>query len=146
MLNGQLSSVPEELRSLERARILLVDDDLREHRLLMRALEPYKDRVELRTADNGIDALVMVGDFKPTLVVLDVIMPGIDGIEVCRRLRANPSTKDIQILVVSADLTTDVEREALAAGAHRCQHKPIKAEVILEMIGLSRLTKAEPQS
>ena len=125
-------------------RILVVEDEPTLARQLADGLVAAGYAVDL--ADNGIDALVMVGDFKPTLVVLDVIMPGIDGIEVCRRLRANPSTKDIQILVVSADLTTDVEREALAAGAHRCQHKPIKAEVILEMIGLSRLTKAEPQS
>jgi CheY-like chemotaxis protein len=93
-------------------------------------------RVELTR--NGIDALVLVGSFKPHLIVLDVFMPELDGIEVCRRLKRNPETSGIAVIVTSAHLTRAVEENALSAGAVRCLPKPIELSVILEQLGLQQ--------
>src|SRR5262249_41102594 len=69
---------------------------------------------------------------KPDLVVIDVFMPGLDGIEACRRIKANPDTRDIQIVLASAALTEDIEIAALGAGAKRAVAKPLDVAALLD--------------
>ena len=97
-------------------------------RALERRLKPYRARVHVALTQNGIDALVMVGSFKPDLIVLDVYMPELDGLEVCRRLKLNSETRHIGVIINSAHLTKTVEDNALAAGALRCVPKPMDSE------------------
>src|SRR5712691_10611555 len=99
-------------------RVLVVDDDVLQLRALERVLRDNKD-VELLVADNAIDAMLQIGAVKPDLVVIDVFMPGLDGIEACRRIKANPETRDIQVVLASAALTEEIEVAALDAGARR---------------------------
>lgn len=129
--------VPAILADAFRRRLLWVDDDPKTLSSLQRHLQEYIDRVDALLVHNGVEALVKVGSFKPHLIVLDVFMPGIDGIEVCRRLKENPDTKEIEIVVASAQLTPDVEQRALEAGARRAVHKPVPLEVVLEELNVS---------
>lgn len=123
--------IPSELGDAGRKRVLLVDDDQPQLTSLSRALKRQADRLEVVTANNGIDALVLVGSFHPHFVVLDIFMPEIDGLEVCRRLKKRPDTRDISIVVVSGGLTPALERKALEAGAVRCLPKPIDVHALL---------------
>ena len=82
-------------------RVLIVDDDALQLRAVTR-LSRRDPRIELLLASNPIDALLMVGAQRPDVVILDVFMPGMDGFEVCRRIKANPETRDIQIVLASA--------------------------------------------
>ena len=135
-LNRHAMPIPRPLASASKRRLLVVDDDLMHLRALERRLRPYAGRVAMELTQNGIDALVMVGSFKPDLIVLDVYMPELDGIEVCRRLKLKPETRHIGVIVNSAHLTKSVEDNALAAGALTCVPKPMDLKVLLEHLGL----------
>ena len=131
--------VPRQLVHAAKKRVLVVDDEPKELKAMRRLFKPYAQRLELRLVQNGIDALVLLGDFKPSLVILDVIMPELDGIEVCRRLKAMPETEQTKVIIASAQLTPDVEREALAAGATCCLQKPMDIAVLFDLLELDPL-------
>ncbi len=126
--------VPRVLESTARRRLLIVDDDPMQLKALARAFKRHADRVDVLTASNGIDALVHVGSFRPHFVLLDIVMPGIDGLEVCRRLKQNPETNGIGVIVVSGHLTALMSRKALDAGALRCLEKPINLGEVMELL------------
>ena len=94
-------------------RILVVDDTPANVRLLEAVLGPRG--YEMRTAGSGPEALEAVTRDRPDLVLLDILMPGMDGYEVCRRLRADPSTAEIPIVILTAKAIAPEERERLAA-------------------------------
>jgi acetolactate synthase-1/2/3 large subunit len=105
-------------------RVLVVDDDRMQLRAIERVLRDQQ-RVELTLADNAIDAMIAIGALKPDLVIMDIIMPGLDGIEACRRIKSNPATRDIQVVLASAMLTPELRRAARQAGARRAVAKPV---------------------
>ena len=135
-LHRHAMPIPRPLAGASKRRLLVVDDDLMHLRALERRLKPYRTRVEVELIENGIDALVMVGTFKPDLIVLDVYMPEVDGIEVCRRLKLKPETRHIGVIVNTAHMTRQVEDNAVAAGALTCVSKPLDLKVLLEHLGL----------
>jgi excisionase family DNA binding protein len=130
--------IPRKLAGASRRKLLVVDGDAAHLRAIERLLKPRQDRVQVAFASNGIDALVQVGAFKPNLIVLDVFMREIDGLEVCRRLKANPETQSINVIVTSSELTPDLEAKALAAGASRCMRKPIDLNTLLGQLGINK--------
>ncbi|MCA1664426.1 MAG: response regulator [Myxococcales bacterium] len=135
-LHRHAMPIPGKLAGASKRKLLIVDDDLVHLRALERRLKPYRSRVHLELVQNGIDALVMVGSFKPDLIVLDVYMPELDGIEVCRRLKLKAETRHIGVIVNTAHLTRSVEENALSAGAVTCVSKPMDLKVLLEHLGL----------
>ena len=126
--------IPIDLQDAAKKRLLIVDDETDQLKALSRSFKRFADRVEVTTTSNGIDALVLVGSFHPHAVLLDVYMPGIDGLEVCRRLKKNPATKDVQVYVVSGAFTSALEQKALEAGAVKCLPKPIDAKQVLSLM------------
>lgn len=114
-----------------RRRVIVVDDDRSLQRVIGLPLREAAD-IELLFVDNGIDALIQIGATRPDLVIMDVYMPGLDGIEVCRRLKTNPETRDIKIVVASAAMSTELEAAARAAGAMRGIAKPVDVRALLE--------------
>src|SRR5262245_9401529 len=80
--------------------ILVVNDDLDSLNLLCAILGD--ERLGVVTAENGTVALEMVRNTQPDLVISDVVMPGLDGIELCRRLKSDPVTHDIPVLLLTA--------------------------------------------
>lgn len=105
-------------------RILIVDDDELQLRAASR-LAKRDPRIELLLASNPIDALLMIGVSRPDVIILDVYMPGMDGFEVCRRIKANPDTRDIQIIIASATMDAELAETAQAAGATHAVSKPV---------------------
>jgi excisionase family DNA binding protein len=137
-LDRHAMPIPRKLAGMSRRRLLIVDDDQVHLRILERRIRPHKGRITVQMTDNGIDALVLVGAFKPHLIVLDVYMPELDGLEVCRRLKMKPETSSIGVIIHSAHLTRAVEENALAAGAICAVAKPIELKLILEHLGLNQ--------
>ncbi len=111
-------------------RVLLVDDDALQLRALARSLQ-NNPAVELVTADNAIDALLMIGTDMPDLVVMDVYMPGLDGVEACRRIKSNPATRHIHVVLASAAMSDELSTSARSAGATRALTKPIDMTALL---------------
>ena len=111
----------------------------------LRALERVlrdQHEVDLTVADNAIDAMIAVGALKPDLVIMDILMPGLDGIEACRRIKSNPATRDIQIILASAMMTPELERAARHAGARRVVAKPVD---LVDLLGSAIVAPAEAQ-
>jgi two-component system, cell cycle response regulator len=105
------------------ARVLVVDDILANVRLLEAKLAA--EYFEVITAMNGVDALEAVQRTKPDIVLLDVMMPGIDGIEVCKRIKANPLTQHIPVVMVTALDQPEDRVRGLEAGADDFLTKPV---------------------
>ena len=106
--------------------ILIVDDDQEIIDLLKAYLErqaPY----EIAAAADGITALIEVGRVKPDLLILDIMIPGVDGVEVCRRIKADSSNKTA-IIAISG--TTERESQVLEAGADAFMLKPIDMDTL----------------
>ena len=115
------SSLTPDVRPI---RVLVVDDDGLQLRAVQRRVRDNKS-VEVTVVDNAIDALLAVGAMKPDLVVMDVFMPGLDGLEACRRIKANADTRDIKVVLASAAMTHDLIASAKSAGAADAVSKPI---------------------
>ena len=105
------------------ARVLVVDDILANVRLLEAKLAA--EYFEVVTAMNGVDALEAVQRTRPDIVLLDVMMPGIDGIEVCKRIKANPLTQHIPVVMVTALDQPEDRVRGLEAGADDFLTKPV---------------------
>ena len=105
------------------ARVLVVDDILANVRLLEAKLE--SEYFEVSTAMNGLDALEKVQRIRPDIVLLDVMMPGMDGIEVCRRIKSNPATRHIPVVMVTALDQPEDRVRGLEAGADDFLTKPV---------------------
>lgn len=114
------------------AKLLVVDDE--EHILMI-----LKDSLEFSgfqivTATNGEEALEVVAREKPDLVVLDVGMPKLDGWEVCRRLKADPATKSLPVIILTAYAQTSDQRKGMDLGADRFITKPCDLTYLVEEI------------
>ncbi len=123
--------------------MLVVDDD----QTLLRAIErTVRDerKVELTSVDNAIDAMIAVGTTKPDLIVMDIFMPGLDGLEACRRMKSNPQTRDVQIVLASGALTPELEGAAHKAGAERAITKPVDLVNLLGTASTAADVRGEP--
>ena len=120
------------------ARILIVDDERRNRELLEVMLKP--EGFLLQTAANGQEALAMVAEQGPDLILLDVMMPGMDGYEVTARLKGDKSTKHIPIIMITALGDHDARLRGLTAGAEEFLTKPPdRAELTVRVRNLLRL-------
>jgi putative two-component system response regulator len=109
------------------SKILIVDDSLTNIELLVSILG---NDHELSFATSGSDALEQVAQYPVDLILLDVVMPGVDGFEVCRRLKSDPATRDVPIIfLTSLDSAVDEER-GLTLGAEDFIHKPVSPPVV----------------
>lgn len=118
--------------AIEKPRILIVDDEPEACRLfsMMLALQGFRTEI----ASNGLEALSRVRRDPPDLVFLDVMLPGVDGLSVCRELRSNGETRDLAIVLVSGHADTESMRAGLDAGADAYLVKPVALDEVLQVI------------
>lgn len=125
---------------MEVPQILIVDDEPVNRKILQAML--HSEGYKIIQAENGPSALAMVEENKPDLILLDVMMPEMDGFEVCRRLKSREDTKIIPILMVTA-LRDKIHREqAMESGADDFLSKPIdRVELVIRVKSLLRIKK-----
>ena len=115
-----------------RTKVLVVDDLLENLRLLANLLT--EDGYEVKKTPDGAMALSNVPRFEPDVILLDIMMPEMDGYTVCRQLKANPQTRDIPVIFLSAlDLTFD-KIKAFEVGAADYIHKPFHPAEVLARV------------
>ncbi len=117
-------------------RILIVDDDLGVTGFLRELLEGMPMPPEVETASDGFEAGRRVNSFAPDVILLDLMMPGINGLDVCRQIKQDPGLGDVRIIALSGHLTPEIEAELLATGAECCLSKPIDTRRLLAAIGI----------
>jgi CheY-like chemotaxis protein len=115
------------------ATVLIVDDDPFIRKLVATTLEDVAG-FELMEAGDGMEALAVAEDTAPELVFLDIDIPEIDGIEACRRLRANAGTAKTTIVMLTAAAGDEAEREAEEAGADLFLTKPFSPLELLRLV------------
>jgi len=120
--------LPEEPKGEEKKKILVVDDDKIIVETIVQALEEDEFGYEMISASDGFEAGLQVNHFKPDLMILDIMMPDINGYEVCQKLKSVPETQDIKIIVLSAYLDDDAFKKMKEYGADACFSKPLPLE------------------
>lgn len=127
------NGIPSDLLGGDRTRVLVVDDDPAIVRLLEEMLE-REGRFEVRTASTGYDAGMTTREFRPHLILLDYMLPDVNGNVVCERLRSDPELAETRIIIVSGVVRQGEIDALLAAGADDFIAKPFEAEVLLSRI------------
>lgn len=116
----------------DRPKILVVDDNARNTKLLVDLLTAKE--YDVCTAASGAEALAQLGEYEPDLVLLDVVMPGMSGYEVCRKIREDPATRLLPVVMVTA-LDPDEERvKGIEAGADDFLPKPVNTSELLARV------------
>lgn len=114
-----------------KTKVLIVDDEPRNVRILQEILE---DLYTLDTAYNGQEALDKIVSFQPDIILLDNMMPEIDGLEVCRRIRTELNNNKVKVIMLSGRASTPEQTEGLAAGANRYITKPFSDDDLITAI------------
>jgi len=106
--------------------VLIVDDESDIVDMLEALMRSGDDEIKVAKAQNGVDALLMIGGTKPNLLILDIMMPGMNGYEVCKKLKSSPGTQNIKIVAISGDHNPAVKERILSAGADLFFTKPLE--------------------
>jgi putative two-component system response regulator len=120
---------------------ILVVDDTPDNLSLMQAL--LKDKYKVKGANNGEKGLkIASAESPPDLILLDIMMPGMDGYEVCRRLKANPATRDIPVIFLTAKTEVEDEQLGFELGAVDYITKPVSPPIVLARVHTQLTLKA----
>lgn len=130
-----------ESNTNDKIRLLIVDDDKTLLGYLVELFSVYTDLVEVESANNGFEAGQKVESFRPNVVLLDLMMPGIDGVTVCTKIKSNPANSSIRIIAMTGFHTPENEQRVLKAGAQACLKKPLDKSLLLELIGITDANK-----
>ncbi len=127
------NGIPTDALESGKRKILVVDDDVELVELITDVLD--KDgRFEVRSVNNGFDAGMMVKEYHPDLIVLDVMLPDINGKEVCQRVRSDPTMDDVKIICISGMVEQDKIEDLRVAGADDFLQKPFEVDQLVDRI------------
>lgn len=125
------NGIPTDALESGKRKVLIVDDDEELVELIREVLE--KDgRFEIRSANNGFDAGMLVKEYRPDIIVLDIMLPDINGKEVCQRVRSDKTMDAVKIICISGMVEEDKVADLKTAGADDFLHKPFEIEKLVE--------------
>lgn len=122
-------------------RILIVDDDPQVCRYLKTLFAKFKDLAVTEQVRDGFEAGHMVHAFRPNIILLDLMMPAIDGYEVCRLIKTHPATRHIRIIAITGFYEENNIKKVMQAGAEICLQKPLDRGALLEAVGLNKYVR-----
>ena len=124
------NGIPTDALESGKRKALIVDDDLSLSDLIKDVLEA-DGRFETRVANNGFDAGMMTREYRPDVIILDVMLPDINGKEVCQRIRNDSTMDDVKIICISGMVEQDKIADLKAAGADDFMQKPFEVEALV---------------
>lgn len=135
------NGIPTDALESGRRKALVVDDDEELVELIKDALES-DGRFEIRVANNGFSAGMMVKEYRPDIIVLDIMLPDINGKDVCNLVRSDSTLDDTKIICISGMVEQDKVQDLRTAGANDFLQKPFEVETLVER--MCRLLDVEP--
>ncbi len=127
------NGIPPDALDSGKTKILVVDDDPEIVELFVDVLD-RDGRFEVKTANTGYDAGMITQEFNPDLIILDYMLPDINGNTVCKTIRAKPEYEHTKIVIVSGVVNQDEINELLKSGADEFIKKPFNIEKVIERI------------
>jgi excisionase family DNA binding protein len=124
------NGIPTDALETGKRKVLVVDDDPDLVELIVSVLED-DGRFEIRVANNGFEAGMMVKEYRPDRIVLDVMLPDINGKEVCIRVRNDGTLENVRIICISGTVERDKIKELKEAGADDFLQKPFETNVLI---------------
>ncbi|MFU8788853.1 MAG: response regulator [Methylobacter sp.] len=115
-------------------RVLIVDDDKQVAGFLVEWLTGLDEPFIVETAVNGFEAGSKVHSFEPDIIILDLMMPELDGFAVCRQIKSDPDTSDIRVIAMTGHPSPENQQRSLEAGAEICIAKPLDMKRLLELL------------
>jgi excisionase family DNA binding protein len=128
-------ALPDGFARSDDSRVLVVDDDRELNDGIAAFVQTQYPGIAVAQAYDAFDAGRQVARFKPTLLLLDVAMAGIDGNDVCRRVKSGADAAGLRVIAMSAHVNPALEQEIIAAGAERVLKKPFTPEELVEACG-----------
>ena len=127
------NEIPVDLLDGDLTRILVVDDDPSIVRIIGEMLE-REERFEVRTASTGYDAGMLTREFRPNIILLDYMLPDVNGNVVCERIKADPDLADTRVVIISGVVRQEEIDQLMASGADAFIPKPFQVEALIECI------------
>ncbi|MGL4463775.1 MAG: response regulator [Planctomycetia bacterium] len=127
------NNIPTDALDNDKREILLVDDDVDLVDVLRQGFE-QDGRFEVRVANNGFDAGMLVKEYRPDLIVLDVMLPDINGRDVCQRVRSDAQLEDVRIICISGMVEPEKIDELKVSGANDFLQKPFEVEELIQRV------------
>ena len=125
--------IPEEVPAA-RKKILIIDDDGQARERAAHYLRINSLNLEVGTARDGFEAGILVSQFKPDIIIIDLVMPRTDGYSVCERLKKSPMTKNMKIIALTGLADGENKERALECGADRVLSKLMDMEELFEFV------------
>lgn len=126
--------VPEALLETAEKKILVVDDNAEMVELLRQALLKQNPRHIVRTAGDGFEAGKQVAVFQPHVVILDIVLPGLDGLQVCQNIRKDPATRGMHVIVITGHDEKDTRAAFDRLGVDAYMQKPVNIQKLLARV------------
>lgn len=117
-----------------RRQVLVVDDEESVRVALQDALQNYTEKLDVYTASDGFEAGTLMESIKPDIVILDLVMPGMDGFKVCQSIRRSPALKHVKIIVLTGFASESNVQRVSELGADLCLSKPIDRATLFDAI------------
>ncbi|HAU39294.1 MAG TPA: hypothetical protein DCX07_16490 [Phycisphaerales bacterium] len=128
--------IPPELKT-EPTRILIVDDEPAITQFITRTLAGVYPDIEIVEAHDGFRAGQLIATLKPSVVILDLRMPGMDGYEVCRLIKSQKALAETDVIAMTAYPSPENEQRIRECGARVCLTKPLDTDLLLEEVQAS---------
>jgi excisionase family DNA binding protein len=129
----RVNEIPVDLLDDDQVRVLVVDDDPRIVRII-EAMLGHEERFKVRTASTGYDAGMMTREFRPNIILLDYMLPDVNGNIVCERIKSDPDLADTRIIIISGVVQQEEIDGLLEAGADAFIRKPFQVEELIQKI------------
>ena len=126
--------MPADLVKRDRRRILIVDDERAVVDLIVRAVKKLRKKCEVDTAFDGFEAGRKLATFELDLVILDLMLPGIDGFKVCKNIRMDKKTRHIKVLAITGFDSPENRKKIFSSGANDYLTKPFEVSDLLERV------------